>query len=173
MAAKKPQVKCPGCGLTFYREDIEHIHIKNRYWHIECYNATLAKTTQSEKAIKELEDYICTLFGIDFVSARIRSQIKNMIDKYNYTYSGILGSLKYWFEIKGNSLEKANGGIGIIPYVYDDARKYYETIFYAHQQNKGFDEIEVDTINIKISSPRRNIKKKKIINLDFLEERED
>lgn len=113
MAAKKPKVKCPGCTLTFYREDEAHVFIKNRYWHQVCYNSTQAKAVQSEEAIKELEDYICILFGVDFVSPRIRTQIKNMIDKYNYSYSGILGSLKYWFEIKENSLERANGGIGI------------------------------------------------------------
>lgn len=171
MAVKKPKVKCPGCSLTFYREDEPHIFIKNRYWHTVCYNAMHEKEVQSEAAIKDLEEYICDLFGMDFVSARIKAQIKSMITNYNYTYSGILGSLKYWFEVKDNSLEKANGGIGIVPYIYDDAKKYYETIFYAHQQNKGLDVSEMDTVNIKISSPKRRVKKKKIIDLDFLEVR--
>ena len=171
MAAKKPQVKCPGCTLTFFREDEPHVFIKNRYWHQACYQSTQAEITQSEGAIKELENYICDLFGMDFVSPRVRNQIKTMIGKYNYTYSGILGSLKYWFEIKDNSLERANGGIGIVPYIYDDARRYYETIFYAHQQNKGFDEIDMETVIVKISSPKRRVKKRKTIDLEFLEER--
>lgn len=172
MAAKKPQVKCPGCNLTFYREDEPHVYIKNRYWHTNCYNVKQGKETQSENAIKELENYISELFGTNFVNARIRAQIKNMISKYNYTYSGILGSLKYWFEIKQNSIDKANGGIGIIPYIYDDARKYYETIFYAQQENKNVDDIDLETTIIKISSPQRRIKKPKLIDLEFLEERE-
>lgn len=171
MAAKKPQVKCPGCTLTFYREDEPHIFVKNRYWHTVCYNEAQAKIEQSQGAIKELESYLCDLFDMDFVSPRIRNQIKTMVDKYNYSYSGILGSLKYWFEIKENSLEKANNGIGIVPYIYDDARKYYETVFYAHQQNKGIDEIDIETITIRISSPERRVKSQKTVDLEFLEER--
>lgn len=170
MAVKrKPQVKCPGCSLTFYREDESHVHIKNRYWHEQCYKVTQDKVSKSESAVVNLENYICTLFGAEYVSPRIKNQIKTMMANYGYSYSGILGSLEYFFEIKGNSIDKANNGIGIVPYIYDDAKKYYETIFYAHQQNKGINSIEIETKDINITSPRRKIKKKKVVDLEFLE----
>lgn len=172
MAAKKPQVKCPGCGLRFYREDEPHIQIKNRYWHTQCYNVETKEVSKSEQTIKDLEEYICKLFGTDYVSPRIRKQISSMISQYNFTHSGILGSLKYWFEVKNGSIAKSNGGIGIIPYVYEDASKYYESIFYAHQANKDINLIDTDIITITIPSPKRKVKSLKKIDLDFLEEGE-
>ena len=172
MAAKKPQVKCPGCGLRFYREDEPHIHIKNRYWHTECYNREEKARKQSEQAIKDLENYICKLFGTDHVSPRIRKQIATMISQYNFTHSGILGSLKYWFEVKNGSIEKSNGGIGIVPYIYEDARKYYESISLAHQVNKEIKSIDTEEIIVRIPSPKRNVKRLKLIDLDYLEEGE-
>jgi hypothetical protein len=50
------------------------------------------------------------------------------MSKYNYTYSGIHRSLEYFYEVKGNSLDKANGGIGIVPFVYQDAYNYYYSL---------------------------------------------
>lgn len=44
---------------------------------------------------------------------------------YNYTYSGILRTLKYVFEVKNGDLSKANGGIGIVPWKYQEAYNYY------------------------------------------------
>ena len=48
----------------------------------------------------------------------------------------MLKTLIYWYEIKGNSTEKANGGIGIIPYVYKDASEYYYSIYLAQIANR-------------------------------------
>ena len=51
----------------------------------------------------------------------------------------MLKSLIYFYEVKGNSTEKANGGIGIVPFVYKDAYRYYYSIFLAKNQNKEKD----------------------------------
>ena len=48
-----------------------------------------------------------------------------------YSYSGMRKTLKYFFEVRGNSIEKANGGIGIIPYVYDEAYIYWRALWEA------------------------------------------
>ena len=172
--AVRRSVKCPGCGLYFYRDEEENVLMKNRYWHKKCWESHKIKEDQSFKAIEELETYLCDLFQIDFVNARIKKQIKDMIDQYHFSYSGILGTLKYWYNIKGNSIEKANGGIGIVPYVYEDASKYYETIFYAQQMNKDInnDCFHIPERNIVIKSPRVN-KRIRLVNLDFLEEGDD
>jgi hypothetical protein len=167
------KVKCPGCNTYFYREEEAHIVIKNRYWHRKCYEERQQKDAASAQAIIDLENYICKLFSIEYIDARIRKQIKDMVERYHYTYSGIQGTLVYFFEIKRNSLDKANGGIGIVPYVYDEAKKYYETIFYAQQLNKDKDinSFITEEKTIIIQPPeaiRRNSLKE--INLDFLEE---
>lgn len=172
MAAKKPQVKCPGCGLRFYREDEPHIHIKNRYWHTQCFNQKKKEKSQSDQSIKDLEEYICKLFGAEYVSPRIRRQINTMISQYNFTHSGILGSLKYWFEVKNGSVEKSNGGIGIVPYIYSDAESYYKSLFEAHQANRGVNSIEAKVVTVKITPPKSKAENLKTIDLSFLEEGE-
>lgn len=166
----KRKVKCPYCGIFFFKDEEENIFIKNRYWHKHCYEQYKIKENQSFKAIEELESYLCNLFEIDFVNARIKKQIKDMIDQYHFSYSGILGTLKYWYDIKQNSIDKANGGIGIVPYVYEDASKYYETIFYAQQLNKdaNMDSFIIKERDIIIKSPKIH-KKIRMVDLDFLE----
>lgn len=32
----------------------------------------------------------------------------------------------YFFDIKQNSIEKANNGIGIVPYIYEEANQYFD-----------------------------------------------
>ena len=80
--------------------------------------------------------------------------------------------MKYWFEVKNGSIEKSNGGIGIVPYIYEDARKYYESISLAHQVNKEVKSIDTEEIIVRIPSPKRKVKRLKLIDLDYLEEEE-
>ena len=42
-----------------------------------------------------------------------------------------------FFDLKGNGIQEANGGIGIIPYVYDEAKEYYYQIWLANTANMG------------------------------------
>lgn len=84
-----------------------------------------------------MEEYIKQLFGYEKLPAKVVKQIKDYITINKYTYSGILGTLKYFFEIKGNSIEKANGGIGIVGYIYQDARRYYLDLATARDRNQN------------------------------------
>ena len=74
--------------------------------------------------------------NISYLDPKIRKQLKQYIEEYNFTYSGILKSLIYFYEVKGNSVDKANGGIGIVEYTYDQAYQYYLAIFMAQQNNE-------------------------------------
>ena len=60
----------------------------------------------------------------------------------------------------------------IVPYIYEDASKYYESIFLAHQANKEIKSIDTEEIVVRIPSPKRNVKRLKLIDLDYLEEGE-
>ena len=50
---------------------------------------------------------------------------KNFLNQ-GYTDKGILRALRFFYEIKGNTTTKANGRIGIVPYVYEEAHLYFE-----------------------------------------------
>ena len=58
---------------------------------------------------------------------------------YDFTYSGMLKSLKWFYEIKHNDKDSSNGRIGIIPYIYKDAYDYYYNLYLAQQRNKDIE----------------------------------
>ena len=114
-------IKCYYCGKTFDRDKLPYVQVSaKRYAHQECSLTEEEKRNKEEQDKCDLENYIMQLFKTDYVDARIHKQIKQYREEYNYTYSGIRKALVYFFEIKGNSIEKANGGIGIVPYVYKE-----------------------------------------------------
>lgn len=106
-------VKCLYCGKQFNRDKEPCAQIGRRYAHIDCANDQTKKINQEEADKIELDEYIIKLLKIDYIDARIRKQINSYIKDYNYTYSGMKKALIYFYEIKGNSIEKANGGIGM------------------------------------------------------------
>ena len=118
------------------------------------------------------------LFGTDYVYARIQKQIKNYVTNYGYTYSGIQKALIYYYEIKGNKFDesKTNGGIGIVPYVYQNAFNYYYAIWEAQQKQEhivdagSLVEYIPKTIEIRIPVPKRQEKKRNLFS--FLDKEE-
>jgi len=117
------KVKCPYCGVYFSREFEEYYyHEKSkRYYHVNCY-----KKYEAERAhVDNLNEYIIKLFKLKATGPRINSQIKKYIEELGFSHLGILNSLKYFFDERGNSIDKANGGIGIVPYVYEEANNFY------------------------------------------------
>lgn len=123
-------MKCPVCGQQFYREDTPFLKIKNRYYHKSCYEAQENEKTEEEKERDLLIEYIKKLFNIDVITPKINKQIKDLLNQ-NYSYKGIRKTLEYWFDIKGNSIDRANGGIGIVPYKYEQALTYWKSIWEA------------------------------------------
>lgn len=121
-------VKCKYCGIQF-DANLEPFEVENRrYSHKACYDKAQSVIPQSEKDYAELEKYIKKLFKIDNVGIRIKKQIMEYHQTYNYTYSGILKSLIWWYDIQKHSIAESGGAIGIVPYIYDDACKYYYSI---------------------------------------------
>ena len=77
----------------------------------------------------ELETLICELFHIEKPTKMMLSQITRFVtgQEYGYTYLDIARSLAYFIEEQGNTpdIEK---GIGIVPWVIDDARRFYNQL---------------------------------------------
>lgn len=151
-------VKCLYCSERFDRDKEEAIAVNGRrYAHKLCFERHESSKTKEQKDLENLQDYIKKLFNQTYINARVNKQIKDMVDQYNYSYSGMLRSLIYFYEVKGNSLEKANGGIGIVPYIYQDAYNYYYELFMAQERNKdkSIKDYISPSIEIVIKSPKR------------------
>lgn len=162
-------VVCIYCKERFNRDIEPTIQISaRRYAHKECAEKFYIEKTQEEKDLEALEQYIMKLFGESYINARIRKQIKDYRQEYSYTYSGMLKTLIFWFEVKGNSIDKANGGIGIIPYVYKQAHDYYYSLYLAKlaNENKNIEEYKPKIKEIEIFPPISQPKTIKLFNLN-------
>lgn len=138
-----------------------------KFAHIDC-----AKKEESrEKTDKEkLDIYICNLFKLEFVPPRIVKQINSYIGDYNFSYSGILKSLVYFYEVKKNSIEKANESIAIVPYVYKEAYTYYYSLWMANEKNRNKKMADYSSRVKEIVIPSPEIKVKKKNKFSFIEE---
>ena len=164
-------VVCAYCKKPLSKKDTDCVMVGNgKYVHKQCQELE----ENREKTDREkLETYIKELYQISYIEPRVKAQIKKYVDEYNYTYSGIQKALYYHYEIKGGDKSKANGGIGIVPYVYQDAYNYFYNLWLAQQKNKDV-EIELYTPKIReiiIPRPQRKIKKRPLFT--FLDEDEE
>ena len=166
-------VKCAICGMSFDANVEPFIKVSSRrYAHQKCSENKEENLSQLEKDKEALDQYIMKLFNITYIDPRIRKQIKQYIEEYHYTYSGVLKALVYHYEIKGGDIDKANGALGIVPYVYQKAYNYYYSLWEAQQKNKEkiIEHYVPKVKEIIIPVPERKIKKRK--NFSFLDEEE-
>jgi hypothetical protein len=152
------KVTCIYCKKIFDRDKNPTKQVSaRRYAHLDCWKEHQANMSQEEKDIEAFYDYTKNLFGEDYNYILTKKLAERYVKENNYTYSGMLKTLKWYYEKEGNSLDKSNGSIGIIPYIYKQALNYYYALYQAQLINKEKD-ISNFTIpkerNISIESPR-------------------
>ena len=148
------RVKCAKCGEYFDADIIPYDKVSSRrYAHKVCKNPIPDLVDRIE-----LETYLKKLFNVEALTFKVGKQIDDFVEQYGYTYTGILKTLQYWYDIKKHSVDKAWGGIGIVPYIYDDAKKYYYQIYLAQEANKDVEvdkSYQVNVINVSAPKPQR------------------
>lgn len=128
-------VHCRICGGAIDRQKEKENEVwimpsKNYYYHKTCYETF-------RRAKPEIDDDWCA-YIYDFLSRDLKVKYNFFLceqqrQKFTnpkgqgkrYTNKGIYLSLKYFYEIQHNDWSKSNGGIGIIPFIYDDAAAYW------------------------------------------------
>lgn len=163
-------VKCTVCGKKFDRDKVQAVQVSaRRYAHYSCLpeGELVPLADGVDQDLVKLEEYIEQLLGNDYNPARVKKQIKEFKKEYDYSYSGMLKTLVWWYEIKGNSKEKANGGIGIIPFVYKDALTYYYSLYLAQLANENVESIPKPKVKeIEIYSPEVHRRPPKMFNVE-------
>ena len=160
-------VTCQYCKQRFDRDKIDFIKIsERRYAHKTCMQETVIEKSKEEKDYDALIEYAKHLLNDKYSDARVKKQIKDFKDQYEYTFSGMLKSLIWFYEIKQNPIDKANGGIGIIPFVYNDALQYYYAIYLANSEGEKVKNYQPETKVIVIKSPIAEPKKPKLFKLE-------
>lgn len=162
----KLMAKCIYCGEQFDRNQEEWVAINaRRYAHKKCHTAAEAGKTQEEKDYEALTQYIKKVFSYSTIPAKITRQITDYKKQYNFTYSGMLKALTWWFDVKKNTTENTNGGIGILPYIYNDAKTYYYGLFIAQMTNKN-KEVNTKIEEVEIAPPRVYVQPPRLFNIE-------
>lgn len=167
-------VKCKICGQMFDRGLIQAVKCgARRYAHQACFPegelVPLSEKAKDNPDLIKLKEYIGELFGDSTNWARTNQLIKKFKEENGYTYSGILKSLIYFYEVKGNSKEKANNTISIVPFVYQDAYTYYYNLFMTEEANKD-KTLSTETKEITIKPPISKRPKYQFFNFEEWEE---
>ena len=113
-------VKCFFCDKQFDADKVEFVKVNaRRYAHKTC-----AENHVDYKS--KIHDFMKNKLGDEYTHARIENQIKKIKTQEQIDEECIYQTLVYWYDILGNTTEKANGGIGIVPYVYKQYLKWAE-----------------------------------------------
>lgn len=158
---------CKICGKQFDRNAEQAVIAgPRRYAHQKCLptGELVPMENPIDPELDKLNNYIINLLGKDYNAARVKKQIKDFKEQ-GMSYSGMLKSLIYFYEVKGNSKEKANGGIGIVPFVYKDAYNYYYDLFMAQQRNENKKPL-IERVREIIIKPPKVEKPVKLFDLD-------
>ena len=146
-------VKCLYCGESFDRDKEPCEKIGRRYAHIKCIQTQDDAILQEEKDKNQFYEVVKEIYGKDYNFMMINKQATSYIKEFGYTWSGMTKCLNWFYKINHGSLEEGHGGVGIIPYIYNDVYKYYYDIYQSQEKNKG-KEMRAQVINFNIQSPR-------------------
>lgn len=101
----------------------------------DCLNTGKEKTAD----YNNLKEYLKALFHKETIPLSWENYIDKLV-KMGRTYSGIQGSLYYFYEIKGNIPTTDGSALGIVDYVYDEAKDYFAEIAKRDEYNSNFKE---------------------------------
>ena len=119
--------KCRVCDLPIDKTKDDWIMpSKNYYYHKNCYdNWKKAQFTSDEEYVEMIYDFIARDLKVSYDWWVCEAQRKKFSKENKMTNKGILFALKYFYEIKHGDWEKGHGGIGIIPFIYNDSCAYW------------------------------------------------
>lgn len=135
MARKLGIVHCRVCNGEIDRNTTEEgkdwiMRSKGWFYHKDCYDNWAAEkdSLHANKNNDEWFDYAWNfltkemLMEIDY--PKFQKQWASYLKK-NMTAKGIYFSLRYYYDIQKAPRNKAKGGIGIVPYIYDEGCSYW------------------------------------------------
>lgn len=147
------RVKCPICQEFFDSNKVEYVFIKDRHYHRKC-------CSEDFLHYEMIFDYLKKIWGA-CSRVKIAKQIDSMIREYKYSSKQIYDDLQYFFEIKGNDTTSYKNTINIVPYIHDEAQKYYRLIEYKENKKERLTQkleevTEEDKVIYVNKQPKRN-----------------
>jgi len=118
---------------------------------LECNDKKTSLNKKGSDKRKKLENYIKELFDFSDIPIGYSQQIDKFIKEYKFTTTGIEASLYYFYEVLENSVEN-DVFLGIVPRVYDEAKRYFQQIKKIEKINQEFEAKEEKEI-VRIRKP--------------------
>lgn len=163
----KNERKCYYCGEYFDITKEEFVKpVSNRYAHKICFEKY---ATPDDAYIPKIYEYLKNEVKIKYDYPVCERQRASFIKKLGYTNKGIYYSLKYFYEVKKQSPEKSGNRIGIVPYVYDEAKEYYKNLAAKQRAVKKVIESQKNVEHIEIHLKKTPQRRRKLIDLDSIE----
>jgi hypothetical protein len=153
---------CPYCKNYISTKEPSK-NYKGTKVHLACFEKMLDDLEAGDTDREELNRYICKLFSLKKITPLIDSQINNFVSINGYTLKGIQGTLYYFFELEEREVGEDVKGIGIVPFVYDEAKDYFSLKSKALEENRKFNkktqEVSVRVHTRDYSVPKIDISK--------------
>lgn len=116
----------------------------------------MAKLSETDnEARKQLLDYIDEMSNKQADYPRITAQIRRMTEKDRLTIKGIHYTL--WYVINIEQLPFRSDTLGIVPYFYDKAQKYYAKTQELKKQILEATAKQNETADVKITPKEREV----------------
>ena len=154
----KRKVICQYCRNKFDRDEELYEHTSKGYYHKACYDEMIEEKSKRADILEVLDE----VTGGKINYALVQKQIKSYLETGKYTESGLLGTLYFAINVRGIKFNPRSG-IGILPYLYNDARKYY-----ADQEAlANVKKIDYKTVEVVVS-PQKTNREKFLIDIESL-----
>lgn len=98
---------------------------RGQYFHKVCYETWKAAPSTDEDWVDMIFDFLARDMKVSYNYFLCKAQIEKFWKEQKINPKGIYFTLKYFYEVKHNSWEKGHGGLGIVPWVFDDAKAYW------------------------------------------------
>ena len=136
----------------------------DRFAHVDCYSKD---SSRSKSDYDKLFEYIQIVYNESFVDPAKQKSIKNMMDEFKFTYSGIHGTLVYLYDILKKKPQDSNY-LGIVPWYYTEAKEYFTNKEKVNAENakKDIENYKPKQIVVKTKERERVVQKKKFSVLD-------
>jgi len=159
-------VQCRICKEKMDIDQVEFVKVGQKaYYHKECYDVWVANRQNPNGEFSEdfwyesVIDYLYRDVKMDMDFMKIRSQWAHFIKpEKKMTPKGVYFALRYFYEVMNGESTKADGGIGIVPYIYKTSAQYWTEL---ENKKKGTLDAIIAQIQERKSRPVVALKKEK------------
>lgn len=126
------------------------VKYRSKTYHPACLESMKAAAKQKDAKtsaqlndpdLQRLTSYLCECFSIPALTPMLSKQVADLRTQRGYSYASILLAARYFFEMGQGALQQDDDTrqptLGIIPYIYDEAMRYWRTVDEANEVNQA------------------------------------